>query len=202
VTENSVHPAVELDISESIWEHVFTVFPLVVVGTREPDGHDDLAPKHLAIPMSWENHFGFVCTPTHNTYQNIQRVGQFTVTFMRPSQTVLASLASTPRCDDGSKPIVEALPTFQADQVAGAFIQDGYLFLECELHQVINNLGKNSLIIGRIIRAKVAEDALRSSDQDDQDLIAGSPLLAYLHPGRFTEISNTSLLPLPAGFKR
>jgi flavin reductase (DIM6/NTAB) family NADH-FMN oxidoreductase RutF len=202
MTDKSEHPTVELDLSESIWERVFTVFPLVVVGTREADGRDDLAPKHLAIPMSWENHFGFVCTPTHNTYQNIQRVQQFTVTFMRPSQTVLASLASTPRSDDGSKPIVEALPTFQADQVAGAFMQDGYLFLECELHQMVDNLGKNSLIIGRIIGAKAADDALRSSDQDDQDLIAGSHLLAYLHPGRFSEISNTSKLPLPAGFKR
>jgi len=70
------------------------------------------------------------------------------------------------------------------------------------LHQLIDNLGKNSLIIGRIVNAKASEDALRSSDQDDQDLIAESPLLAYLYPGRFAEISNTSKLPLPVGFKR
>ena len=31
----------------------------------------------MAMPMSWKNHFGFVCTPRHNTYQNIQRSGQF-----------------------------------------------------------------------------------------------------------------------------
>ena len=34
---------IELDTSESIWESFFTVFPLVVIGTREADGSDDLA---------------------------------------------------------------------------------------------------------------------------------------------------------------
>jgi flavin reductase (DIM6/NTAB) family NADH-FMN oxidoreductase RutF len=193
---------VELDTSDSMWERFFTVFPLVIVGTREADGTDDLAPKHLAIPVSWKNHFGFVCTPRHSTYQNIQREQQFTVTYIRPSQTVMASLAATPHCDDGTKPITQALPTFEADKVAASFLQDGYLFLECDLHQIIDDLGDNSLIIGRIISAKVAEDSMRTSDQDDQDLLEASPLLAYLYPGRFAEISDTRTLPFPAGFKR
>jgi flavin reductase (DIM6/NTAB) family NADH-FMN oxidoreductase RutF len=193
---------IELDTSSSIWESFFTVFPLVVIGTREADGSDDLAPKHLAMPMSWKNHFGFVCTPRHNTYQNIQRNRQFSVTYMRPSQTVLASLAATPRCEDGSKPITQALPTFAAKTINAAFVEDGYLFLECELQQIVDELGENSLIIGRIISARVAEDALRSSDQDDEDLVYSAPLLAYLHPGRFAEIASSNKLPFPAGFKR
>ena len=193
---------IELDTSEPIWESFFTVFPLVIVGTREADGSDDLAPKHLAIPMSWQNHFGFVCTPRHNTYQNIQRDKEFAVTYMRPSQTVLASLAASPRCDDGSKPITQAMPTFTAESVKGSFIQDGYLFLECKLQQIVDNLGDNSLIIGRIVSARVAEDALRTSDRDDEDLVYTSPLLAYLYPGRFAEIKNSNKLPFPAGFKR
>jgi len=193
---------IELDTSSSIWESFFTVFPLVVIGTREADGSDDLAPKHLAMPMSWKNHFGFVCTPRHNTYQNIQRDRQFSVTYMRPSQTVLASLAATPRCEDGSKPITQALPTFPAATINAAFVEDGYLFLECELQQIVDELGENSLIIGRIISARVAEDALRSSDQDDEDLVYTAPLLAYLYPGRFAEIASSNKLPFPAGFKR
>ena len=168
--------ALELDANDSIWERCFTVFPLVVVGTRETDGADDLAPKHMAIPMSWRNHFGFVCSPGHNTYQNIKRERQFTVTYMRPSQTVMASLAATPRCADGSKPVTQALPTFAAENVNGVFVEDGYLFLECELHQIVDDLGENALIIGRIIAAKAAQDALRSSDQDDQDFRVQSSL--------------------------
>lgn len=193
---------IELDLDASIWERFFTVFPLVVIGTRESDGSSDLAPKHLAMPMSWQNYFGFVCTPRHNTYRNIQRTGQFTVTYVRPSQTVLAVLAASPRCEDGSKPIADALPTFDADSVDAPLLADGYLFLECTTHQVVDGVGENSLIMGRIQKARVAEDALRSSDRDDEDLVFASPLLAYLYPGRFAEIASSNKLPLPAGFKR
>ena len=193
---------IELDTSESIWESFFTVFPLVVIGTREADGSDDLAPKHLAIPMSWKNHFGFVCTPRHNTYQNVRRSGQFAVTYVRPAQTVLASLAASPRCDDGSKPITQALPTVAGQAVDAPLLEDGYLFLECELDQIVDDLGENSLIIGRIVRARIAEDELRNSELDDEDLVFKAPLLAYLYPGRFAEISNSTKMPFPAGFKR
>jgi len=193
---------IELDTASSIWEHFFTVFPLVVVGTREADGGYDLAPKHLAIPLSWSSHFGFVCTPRHNTYQNIRRTGQFTVSYLRPTQTVLASLAATPRCEDGSKPVTASLPTFAAQRVDAPCVTDGYLFLECELQQTVEELGENALIIGRIVSARVAEDALRASGLDDGDLVFNAPLLAYLYPGRFAEISNSTQLPFPAGFKR
>ena len=50
MSDNQSAQLIELDTSESIWEKFFTVFPLVIVGTREEDGSDDLAPKHLAIP--------------------------------------------------------------------------------------------------------------------------------------------------------
>jgi len=193
---------VELDISKSIWERFFTVFPLVVVGTEEPDGSVDLAPKHLAMPMSWAGHFGFVCTPRHGTYRNIERTGEFTVTYARPSQVVLATLAASPRCDDEGKPIVEAIPTIPAKQVSGAFLQDGYLFLECRSTKIYDDFGINSLITGEIVAARVAEDALRQTDEDEQDVIMNSPLLAYLYPNRFAAIDKSTRLPLPAGFKR
>lgn len=193
---------IELDTKRSIWDRFFTVFPLVVIGTCEEDGAVDLAPKHLAMPMSWGAHFGFVCTAAHRTYQNARRTGEFTVTYARPSQIVLASLAATPRCEDDSKPIVDALPTIPAQNVAGAFLDDGYAFLECSSVRIYDDFGDNSLITGEIVAARVAEDALKHADQDDQDLIAHAPLLAYLYPGRFAEISRSQKLPFPAGFRR
>jgi flavin reductase (DIM6/NTAB) family NADH-FMN oxidoreductase RutF len=201
-TDTTLSSLVELDIAGSIWERFYTVHPLVLIGTREEDGAADLAPKHLAMPMSWQNHFGFVCTPAHGTYRNIQRTGQFTVTFVRPTQTVLASLSATPRLEDGGKPVVKALPTFPAAKVQGDFLRDGYLFLECEHQQTVDGLGENALIIGTIASARVAPDALRNSELDDQQLVQESPLLAYLYPDRFAEIKTTNKLPFPTGFKR
>ena len=68
---------VTLDTSEPIWEQFFMVMPLVLAGTREMDGSYDLAPKHMVMPMSWNNYVGFVCTPRHGTYQNVERDGVF-----------------------------------------------------------------------------------------------------------------------------
>lgn len=193
---------VTIDTDRPIWERFFTVYPLVVVGSREADGSYDLAPKHLAMPMSWESHFGFVCTPRHGTYQNIKREGVFTVSYPKPSQVVLASLAASPRCDDGSKPGTGALATIPAREVDGVFVRDGYLYLECELHKIIDDFGQNSLITGRILTAHVQQQALREVERDDNEIFRDSPLLAYLYPGRFATIHESFSFPFPEGFKR
>lgn len=184
------------------WERVFSVNPLVLVGTREKGGRYDLAPKHAAFPLGWESYFGFVCTPRHTTYHNARREGVFTVSYPRPTQVVLASLAAAPREGDGSKPLLDALSTFPASQVDGVFVEDAYLFLECALDRVVDDFGENSLICGRVVATHVHEDYLRVSERDDQDLIHESPLLAYLNPGRYARITESYSFPFPAGFMR
>lgn len=191
---------VTLQRDAPIWERVFTVNPLVLVGTREAGDGYDLAPKHMAAPMGWDNYFGFVCTPRHRTYANVRREEAFTVTYPRPTQVLLASLAAAPREDDSRKPLLDALPSFPATEVDGIFLQDGYLFLECALDRIVDDFGENSLIAGRIVAAHVQRDYLRASEQDDADLIHASPLLAYLSPGRYASINRSNSFPYPANF--
>lgn len=193
---------VSLDTTRPIWDHFFMVHNLVVVGTRQPGTEYDLAPKHMAIPMGWQNYFGFVCTPRHRTYLNIKQEKIFTVSFPRPTQVVLTSLTAAPRCEDDSKPSLKALPTVKAPNIDCVFMKDAYLYLECGLHRIIDGFGENSLIIGQITGAYVAKDALRSSERDDNDLIFHSPLLAYLAPKRFATIKDTRAFPFPAQFKK
>ncbi len=194
---------IKLDLSLPIWQRFFSVAPLVLIGTRDERGQLDFAPKHMAMPMGWENYFGFVCTPSHKTYQNIIDTEVFTVTYVRPTQLLLSSLAASPRCEnDENKTILERFDTFSASEIEAEFLQDGYVFLECQSYQIIDNFGENSLITGKIIAAHVDEDALRTSEQDDAELINRSPLLAYLHPYRFSTIHQSNLFPLPANMKK
>lgn len=191
---------VTLPPGASVWERVFTVAPLVLVGSLEADGRQNFAPKHMAFPLGWDNYFGFVCTPRHRTYHNIKREGAFTVSFPDASQVVLTSLAATPRDDDDIKPGLQAMPSFKATQVQGAFFVHSYLFLECLLDRVEDGFGHNSLIAGRIVAAHVHEVALRSVELDDHDLLDKSPLLAYLHPGRFASVRETYSFPFPSEY--
>ena len=193
---------VPLDLDYPIWDRFFMVAPLVVVGSREPSGEFDLAPKHMATALSWENHFGFVCTPSHRTYQNIKREEAFTASFPNPDQVILTSLSAAPRCDDDSKPSLQALPTIPATAVDGVHLKESYLCFECELDRIIDGFGKNCLITGRIVAAQVSETALRTKDRDDQEILKDSPLLAYLPPGRYAKIDQSFSFPFPKGFTR
>jgi flavin reductase (DIM6/NTAB) family NADH-FMN oxidoreductase RutF len=184
-----------------VWDRVFTVAPLVLVGSKEPNGHYDIAPKHMAMPLGWGERFCFVCTPRHATYVNVERERAFTVSFPHHFQVVQAGLAATSREPDGSKPSLQALPTFRAREVDGALVHGCYLFLECELDRLVP-FGDEALIVGRIVAASAREEALRSPDRDDAELLQRIAPLAYVSPGRFTSVSESRSFPFPARFRR
>lgn len=196
------HELIELSEHDDLWQSCFLVAPLVVVGSLSEDGALDFAPKHMAMPLGWDRYFGFVCTPRHTTYRNIRRTEHFTVSFPRPDQVLLAGLAAAPREEDDTKPSLAALPTIPAKVVDGAFLAGSSLCLECRLDRIVDGFGDNSLITGKVVAARVAAESLRVSDGDEQELLARSPLLAYLHPGRFASVGETLSFPFPAGFKR
>lgn len=193
---------VTLELDHPIWDRFFLPAPLTVIGSREGNGEWDLAPKHMVTPLSWENFFGFVCAPSHSTYTNVQREKVFTVSFPRPDQVVMTSLMASPRWEDGSKVEVQAVPTIPARLIEGIFLRDSSLLLECELDRIIDDFGSNSLIAGKIVAAHVQEEALRNEDRDDQEVVAKSPILVYLHPGRFARVSASDKFPFPTGFRR
>jgi flavin reductase (DIM6/NTAB) family NADH-FMN oxidoreductase RutF len=156
----------------------------------------------MAMPLGWQNYFGFVCSERHATQRNAQRTGAFTVSYPRPEQLVASSLAASPRSEDESKPALAALETVPSRNVDGVLVEGAYLWLECELDRVIEGYGENSLITGRIVSASVADDAARRDDVDDAELLASAPLLAYVAPRRFAEIGQTRSFPFPADFRR
>lgn len=200
--DEAPEPLVRLDTDRPIWDRVFSVAPLVIVGSKEEGGLFNLAPKHLAMPLGWENYYCFVCSPRHTTYHNIRRQGAFTVSYPRASEVLTASLAAAPRCEDRSKPSLLLLPTFPANRVEGVLVQGGYLFLECTLHSILDGFGPNSLIIGDVVAASAREDALRDAERDEADQIYRLPIPAYLSPGRLAEIRQTVAFPFHAGYSR
>jgi flavin reductase (DIM6/NTAB) family NADH-FMN oxidoreductase RutF len=193
---------IRLQQGELIWNRFFTVAPLVVIGTKEGLTYD-LAPKHMAMPLGHGPYFGFICTPRHSTYHNVKREGFFTVSFPKPNQVTLASLAASPRCEaeENEKAIINQLPTIPAENIDALFLADSYLFLTCTFIKLIDGFGDYSLICGKITDTYVDKEYLRISEQDEQEMIAKAPLLAYLPYGRFAEIKNTNKFPFPKGFE-
>jgi flavin reductase (DIM6/NTAB) family NADH-FMN oxidoreductase RutF len=193
---------VRLPTEVPIWARVFTVAPLVLVGTKEPDGSYDLAPKHMAMPLGWEDYYCFACSPRHATYTNVRARGEFTVSFPLPEAVVLSSLAASERDEEGQKPTLEALATFPATVVDGVLVEGCYLYLECSLDRVVEGFGEAGLVVGRVVAAHADERALRVSESDDGETLRALPLLAYVSPGRFARVDHTDSFPFPARFSR
>jgi flavin reductase (DIM6/NTAB) family NADH-FMN oxidoreductase RutF len=192
---------VEISTDAPIWERFFVAAPLVLVATKETE-HYDVAPKHLAMPLGWENYFAFVCTPRHATYRNLGVHPEFTVSFPRDDRLLQASMAAGGRRADGSKPTLAAVPVFSARKVDGVLVEGCALFLECALEQVIDGFGENSLIVGRVVGASAPRAALRGPEVDDADLLRELSPLVYLAPGRFGVVRETYSFPFPADFRR
>lgn len=194
-------PTVELDLKSDLWARTFQVAPLVLVGTRDRSGRDDVAPKHMAMPLGLEPWYGFVCTPTHTTYWNAVESRCFTVTWPRPEQVLTTSFAAGQRCG-GQKHSLEAVETFPATRVEAPLVRGGAFFIECEVDRVLEGFGRYCLIAGKVVAAHADPDVLRCDDRDDAELLQANPLFAYLHPDRFAEVAASNGFPLPVGFAR
>lgn len=194
---------VSLDLNIPIWDRVFTVAPLVVVGSKSEDEYD-LAPKHMATPLGFGNYFGFVCTPRHCTYNNIKESGEFSISFPTPDQLVSISLSATPRNDVYSKEdaVIAALPTIKATSMDLLMIDGAYLYLECELFKIVDGFDDYSLITGIIRRINVHPAYLKTSERDEFEQLQQNPLLAYIAHGRFAKIKETYNFPFPKDFQR
>lgn len=191
-----------LNLEFPVWDQIYTVHPLVIVGTKTPDGRLNFAPKHMAFPLGWDNYFGFVCTPRHRTYQNILEMGEFTVTYPRPDQVVVTSLTAMARDDKDEKPILDMVESFEATEVDGSFVDGGYVFLECRMTRVLDGFGENSLILSEIVAASAWSDVMKNPSQSDNESIYFNPQLAYVSPGRFAVINETQAFPYPEKFKK
>jgi flavin reductase (DIM6/NTAB) family NADH-FMN oxidoreductase RutF len=193
---------IPLNLDQPIWDHFYMVAPLVLIGSKEGDV-GNLAPKHMATALGYSNFFGFVCTPRHSTYRNIQSARVFTVSFPRPEQIVATSLSATTRGGDDilAKPVLQQLPLEAGQLVSAPLLTGAAIHLECELDRIIDDFGENSLITGKIIRAAVHPDYHRKEDIDSHEQIFEHPLLAYLAYGRFATIKDTHAFPFPKQFK-
>jgi flavin reductase (DIM6/NTAB) family NADH-FMN oxidoreductase RutF len=187
---------------DSLWERFSTVAPLVLIGTLEADGSPDVAPKHLAMPLSWRTLFGFVCSPDHATYRNAVATEAFTVGFPTPELVLASSLAAGPRDTDGEKPTLEILSLSPAQVVDGVLVGGCAVNLECRLERVIDDLDDNALLVGRVVAAHVSERALLGADPTAAESIDAAPLLVYVHPGRVASVHDTKPFPYHRGFHR
>ncbi|MGB9375308.1 MAG: flavin reductase [Jiangellales bacterium] len=191
---------VPLSLQGAVWDDYYSVAPLVLIGTIEVDGSPDVAPKHLAMPLSRGPLFGFVCRPEHATYRNAVATSSFTVGYPSPAMVLQASLAAGPRDAEGGKPTLDMVSLSPARVVDGVVVDGCRVQLECRLERVIDDLDDSALIVGRVVAAHASEQALREAPDTAKDAPPNAPLLVYVHPGRVAAVHETKPFPYHRGF--
>lgn len=203
MSEQESNSMIDITDEPNLWERIFMVHSLLVIGSREKNGDYNMAPKHMAMPLGMGPYIGFMGTPRKTTYQNIKREKVFTVSYPQSDQLVFSSITASSRDEEDEKPAILTVPKVDAQKIDGKFIKGSYLQFECTLHDIMGKFGEWEMIVGKIVAAYVHEDAIRKEgiEADDASLISNNPLLAYLHPGRFSIIKKSNTFPLPKDFK-
>jgi len=191
---------VPLSVDSAVWDAYYSVAPLVLVGTIEVDGSPDVAPKHLAMPLSRGPLFGFVCRPDHATYRNAVATSSFTVGYPSPGMVLQASLAAGPRDAEGGKPTLDMVSLSPARVIDGVLVDGCRVQLECRLDRVVDDLDDSALVIGRVVAAHASPGALSEATDGPDDALEHSPMLVYVHPGRVAAVHESKPFPYHRGF--
>lgn len=180
-----------LELKQPLWSRFFSIAPVVLVGTRNEDGSQDLFTTHCVLPLANPNRFAVLVPPSTPTARNAAREGAFAVSFPRPGQVVEASLAA----NVGPHPLGDQIPTFQAPAIDAPFLEGAYVHLECEVERTLEELAPDVLVLGKVVGAYVDREFRRMAERDDHDLLVKNPLLAFAIPGRIAKVSDTDAFP-------
>ena len=179
-----------------LWSRVFSVAPLVLVGTKERDGTTSLR-STWRCRSAGRASTASSAAPT----RDLQERGahpEFTVSFPRPEQIVESSFAAGGRFAGGEKPALAAVPAAPARVVDVPVVEGCSLYIECELERIVDGFGAEQPDRRpRRGRRRGAETRCAAPRCDDADLVYRLGLLAYLAPGRFAVVRDSTVVPVP-----
>jgi flavin reductase (DIM6/NTAB) family NADH-FMN oxidoreductase RutF len=180
----------------------FTVKPLILVTTLGPEGSPNVAPKTQNMDVGRrEQHFAFVCTPQHHTYQNVKANQEFVVNYPGPELIEKVSAAAQ-EAEDIDEIALVGLTSIPSMAVKPPRIKECYLHLECKLVE-IKDLEDSSLILGKVVARSADKEVSfkHGKSRENIRLLSKRPLLAYVYPDHYAKINIAEEFVFPKNFK-
>jgi flavin reductase (DIM6/NTAB) family NADH-FMN oxidoreductase RutF len=188
---------VSLNLDRFVGGQFFCPEMVVLVTTMSTSGIFNVAPKTQAMPVGRGNYWAFACCSSHHTYQNVLQQGEFVVNIPGPELIEHISRASADTPAGADEIDACGLTAIPSRQVAVPSILECRVHLECKRYQVIDGLGGDSLIIGKIVAACGDQDFVST----DVRILAEKPVLAYVHPDHYTLVKEVRKFQFPRNYK-
>jgi flavin reductase (DIM6/NTAB) family NADH-FMN oxidoreductase RutF len=150
---------VDLDLGS--FYRVVAPRPTIIITTINHKGEVNAAPFSFTMPVSVDPPLIAVASvPRHHTYLNIEETGEMVINI--PHKDILKELWVTgEKFPHGVNEIEKAgLTQKESVKVSPPFIEECIAHLECKVEKTLK-CGDHNLIIGKIVKVGVREDALK-----------------------------------------
>ncbi len=149
--------------------------PVVIIGTYDSNGNPNA--MNAAWAGQWDGTQVMISLASHQTTDNLEREGEFTVTFATREQLVAADyvgIVSGRKVPD--KVARTGWTVARAEQVNAPVFTDFPLTLECRVKQKIDESATGYYLIGEIVNIQAREDVLGPDGKPD---VAKMGLITY-----------------------
>lgn len=143
--------------------------PTIIVTTIR-EGIVNAAPFSFTMPVSIKPPLiAFASVPTHHTFKNIEDTGEFVVNI--PNEAILDKLWVTgEKFPEEVNELEEAgLTELNSYEVSPPRIGECIAHMECKVHW-IKDSGDHKLVVGEILHADVAKNAIKDGLMDVENL--------------------------------
>jgi flavin reductase (DIM6/NTAB) family NADH-FMN oxidoreductase RutF len=135
--------------------------PTIIVTTVNSEGKVNAAPFSFTMPVSVNPPLIAVASvPRHHTYQNLEETQEFVVNI--PTADILNQLWVTgEKFPEGVNEIEKAgLTEVASREVSPPWIKECLAHMECKV-EFVRECGDHHLVVGRVLKVGVREDAIR-----------------------------------------
>jgi flavin reductase (DIM6/NTAB) family NADH-FMN oxidoreductase RutF len=144
--------------------------PTIIVTTVNSEGKVNAAPFSFTMPVSVKPPLmAFASVPTHHTYKNIAETNEFVINI--PNEDILTNLWITgEKFPEGVNELEKAgLNQIESSTIAPPKIAECIAHMECRVYW-IKDSGDHKLIVGEVVHADVALNALKDGLLDVEEV--------------------------------
>jgi len=179
----------------------FWLFPprlVVLVSTTDTKGNYNVAPHSEFINLYGNEHLLIASAKNHDTYSNIEEIGEFVIGIPPISIAKAISIAGKPFPKGVSEFEKTGLTPIPSTKIKAPLIKECIVNFECKLEKKIEDVGYGSLFIGKILTTHYNQENIT----DEMNTRLNTKATLHVYKGRVYTTTNKETIDTEIDFKK